>query len=191
MISSPASAAIAFLTGTPGRLLAGLIVVGGLVLGAEIWLARRDAASYARGHRDAVAEWTDDTNRRQALGLAVTARYRATEQGLAASVAAVADHYQGVNRNAQRENDRLRADLRNGRVRLYAETVGGAGCRGSAEAAGGAGGDHGAARAELSPAFAQALVDLAADADAVVEQLSGCQAILEAERAAWDEAIGR
>ena len=160
-----------------------MIVGAGLVLGWQAWLAHRDAAAYGRGHADAVAEWTADTNRRQALALAVAADYRRREQGLAAAVAAVADHYQRVNRHAERENARLRTDLRDGRVRLYAETVGACG-GGSAEVAGGAGGDHGTARAELSPAFAAALFDLAAEADAVVEQLTGCQAILQAERAA-------
>ena len=173
---------VALLFGQAGRLLVGLLSVLALVAGVGIYMAHRDAANYARGHADAVAEWTADTARRQAEALHLQADYRLRERGMAASVTAVADHYAKENADAKAKLAAVNADLADGRLRL---TIPGAACPGgggAAAAAGPAGGGDGAARSELPGQVAADLAALADDADEVTRQLGACQAILEAER---------
>lgn len=173
---------LSFLTGGAGQFIGGLLLAAALVAGVGIYLVHRDAANYGRGHADAVAEWTADTARRQAQGLRLQADYRLREQGMAASVTAVADHYRKEIADEKSRTAGVNADLAAGRLRL---TIPGAACPGgggAAAAAGPAGGGDGAARSELPGQVAADLAALADDADEVTRQLGACQAILEAER---------
>lgn len=175
---------LSFLTGGAGQFLGGLLMAAALVAGVGIYLAHRDASNYARGHGDAVAEWTADTARRQAQGIRLQADYRLREQGVAASVTAVADHYRKEIADEKSRTAAANADLSAGRLRL---TIPGAVCPAgdrAAQAAYPAGGRDGAARGELPIQVAADLAALADDADAVAHQLEACQAILTAERAA-------
>ena len=173
---------IAFLAGPAGRLLGWLILVGAIIGGIGAYLHHRDSVSYARGHGDAVAEWTADTARRQAQALTIQKRYQDDHLALAKSMSLLSDQLTKENADARTKLAAANADLAAGRLRL---TVPGAICAGSGgavAAAGGSGMRDGGARAELPPAVAADLATLADDADEVTRQLGACQAVLRAER---------
>ena len=135
---------------------------------------------HSRGAAGVQAEWDADRARLNTQLLAQERSARAAEQQHAQALAAIDAKYQENERNAQLETDRLRTQLRAGTVRLSVPVVAGS-CSLSATGTG-AGGSDGAARAELSAQAADDLVALAADADAVVRQLSACQAVVRADR---------
>lgn len=108
---------------------------------------------------------------------------RAAEARYAAAMASISGAYLNAQQEGEREKaaavDRVRAGQR-----LYI----GAKCPapgGSAapEAPTGAGARDGETRAELSESAAEWLIGLASEADAVVRQLTACQAVVEADRA--------
>lgn len=155
------------------RWIAGALAV--LALLAGVWWH-----GHSRGAAGVQAEWDADRAQLNTKLLAQERSARAAEQQHAQALAAIDAKYQENERNAQLETDRLRAQLRAGAVRLSVPVVAGS-CSLSATGAGAGSGD-GAERADIQPAAADDLVALAADADAVVRQLSACQAVVRADR---------
>ena len=155
------------------RYAAGALAV--LALLAGVWWH-----GHSRGAAGVQAEWDADRAQLNTKLLAQERSARAAEQQHAQTLATIDAKYQENERNAQLETDRLRAQLRAGTVRLSVPVVAGS-CSLSA-AGSGAGSSDGAARADIQPAAADDLVALAADADAVVRQLSACQAVVRADR---------
>ncbi|WP_244878679.1 lysis system i-spanin subunit Rz [Laribacter hongkongensis] len=101
---------------------------------------------------------------------------RAAEQQHAQALATIDAQYQENERHARLENNRLRTQLRAGTVRLSVPVVAGS-CNLPADDSA-AGSRNTAPRAELSSEAADDLVALADDADAVVRQLTACQAVI-------------
>ena len=155
------------------RYAAGVLAV--LALLAGVWWH-----GHSRGAAGVQAEWDADRARLNTQLLAQERSARAAEQQHTQALAAIDAKYHEDERNAQLETDRLRAQLRAGAVRLSVPVVAGS-CSLSATGAGAGSGD-GAERADIQPAAADDLVALAADADAVVRQLSACQAVVRADR---------
>lgn len=109
---------------------------------------------------------------------------RANERLQAERLAAASQTYQESLQHEKATHDRTVAGLRTGALRLRIElarrqTADGSGTAGFGP---GAGRCDGEARAELSTAAAEFLVGLAAEADAVVHQLTACQAVVSADR---------
>lgn len=109
---------------------------------------------------------------------------RAQEQRNADQLAAASKTYQESIEHEKATHDRTVADLRSGARRLRIELARRPAAAGdTAGTAGpGAGRCDGEARAELSAAAAEFLVGLAGEADAVVHQLTACQAVVESDR---------
>jgi hypothetical protein len=116
--------------------------------------------------------------------LKLTAAARQAEQDHAAALARVSATYQEQLQHEKKSRDRTIADLRSGALRLRIELARRETAGGSAigEAGASAGGCDGASVGELSDAAAEFLVDLTAEADDVVHQLTACQAVLVADR---------
>jgi prophage endopeptidase len=172
--------ALAFLAGPAGRWLVVALVMAAAIGGA--WW-RGHASGLESGRAAVQARWDADKLRQQDVALQAQAAAREQEHSMAASVAAVADHYVKENARAKIETADLRRRLADGSLRL---TVPGA-CPGgdpAAAPAGGSGGGDGRASADLPRPIAAALLDLGDEADAVVRQLTACQAVVRAERAA-------
>jgi len=115
------------------------------------------------------------------------AQARAQEQVHGTAMAAAAAQFEKDLHDVRTQKDGVIADLRSGRLRLRVPVVAAAsaacGAGGaSTEAGAGAAGGDGEARAELSAAAAEFLVSFASEADAVVRQLSACQAVVAADR---------
>jgi len=162
--------------------LAALLAAGALGAGAyragmnaerNAWLARDNAQLRSANARIAQLQ----------------AQARAQEQAHGTAMAAAAAQFKKDLHDVRTQKDGVIADLRSGRLRLRIPVVptsaacgaGGAGGASTEAGAGAAGGD-GEARAELSGAAAEFLVSLASEADAVVRQLSACQAVVAADR---------
>lgn len=171
--------ALAFLAGPLGRwLLVGLALVAAI---SGAWW-RGHASGLDAGRAEIRAAWDREKLRQQDVALQAQAAAREQEHSMAASVAAVADHYVKENARAKSESVDLRRRLADGSLRL---TVPGTVCPGGGPAAppaGSAGGGDGGAAGELPPALAAALSDIGAEADQVARQLGACQAVLRAER---------
>lgn len=115
---------------------------------------------------------------------------RRREATHAQDMAAAAAQYQKEKAHVEADRDRTIADLRSGALRLRipiaaacAGTVGGT----AAAPGAGAGRSDDPTTAELSAAAAEFLVGLAAEADAVVNQLTACQAVVIADRKAINQ----
>lgn len=106
------------------------------------------------------------------------------EHAAQAQAAAIDQHYQEAIANEKQSTDRTINDLRTGaislRKRLAAITITAAGMPCTATSAGC--GD-GAATVGLQAEDAALLVRLSAEADAIVQQLNACQAVVRADRA--------
>lgn len=111
-------------------------------------------------------------------------RRRAAEHGHARRLDEIATDYQREKANAKMQNDRLLADLRDGRVRLrIAAERAAAGDRDtSGQASAAACRSDGAAGGELPGPTSADLLALADDADAIVRQLASCQAVIVEDR---------
>lgn len=108
---------------------------------------------------------------------------RGKELATAERQAAIDATYQENLRVSNNERDRALADLAAGRIRLRNLAAAlQARERGASEAAPGAGEHHGAEGAGLSDETSRYLVGEAARADAVVEQLTACQALVKSDR---------
>nr|WP_277399037.1 lysis system i-spanin subunit Rz [Achromobacter xylosoxidans] len=161
------------LAGWKGYAVAAL--VGGVVLGGAAWTAQgwrygEQLAGLRAARADEVAE-----GQRQARE--ILARRHAdvaeiNERNGRAEWAA----YGGM-RNAQIQDDGLRADVDAGRQRLHVRAACTAGGRGVPEASAAAGVDHGA-RAELDPAARSDYFALRAGIRRLTAQLEACQARL-------------
>ena len=160
--------------------LAALLAAGALGAGAyragmnaerNAWLARDNAQLRSANARIAQLQ----------------AQARAQEQAHGTAMAAAAAQFKKDLHDVRTQKDGVIADLRSGRLRLRVPVVAAAsaacGAGGaSTEAGAGAAGGDGEARAELSGAAAEFLVSFASEADAVVRQLSACQAVVAADR---------
>lgn len=139
------------------------------------------AGTWWHGHRTGAAgvqaEWDADQARMTARLLAQEQAARAAEQQHAQALVAIDAQYQENERHAQLENNRLRAQLRTGTVRLSVPVVAGSCNLPSDDSASGL--RDSSPRAELSAEAADDLVALADDADAVVRQLTACQAVVD------------
>ncbi|MCG9076813.1 lysis system i-spanin subunit Rz [Laribacter hongkongensis] len=138
------------------------------------------AGAWWHGHRTGAAgvqvEWDADQARMTARLLAQEQAARAAEQQHAQALATIDAQYQEKEHHAQLENNRLRAQLRAGTVRLSVPVVAGS-CNLPADDSS-SGSRDAAPRAELSAEAADDLVALADDADAIVRQLTACQAVV-------------
>lgn len=114
----------------------------------------------------------------------LTTAARQAEQAHAAALTRISATYQEQLQHEKTSRDRTVADLRSGALRLRIELARRQTAGGSATGDAGAssGGCDGAALGELSDAAAEFLVDLTAEADDVVHQLTACQATLVADR---------
>lgn len=115
---------------------------------------------------------------------------RAAESWHANTLSDLSQRYQVTLKNAQERHSNDLAAVRTGALRLRDPdaSLRFDACRGPGAAPGaGAGGLDGAAPGELSRAAAAFLLAFAADADGVAEQLSGCQAVITADRMMGDE----
>ncbi|MET3134947.1 hypothetical protein AAKU55_005250 [Oxalobacteraceae bacterium GrIS 1.11] len=143
----------------PRPWLAMLVVGGAGFLGGE-WREGRAGAAQ-RQAADGAAK----------LELAIaTDRVRETERHLTQNLATIDAARTKEQDHAQETIDSLRADVRNGAIRLSVATRPGD----PAAASGHSGAGDSEARAELVPSAALALIDIAADGDWAVRELNAC-----------------
>lgn len=111
---------------------------------------------------------------------------REQERQHAEAMAHISTQFQEQLHHVKSAKDSVIADLRAGAVRLripVTSASASAACGGiPAEAFASAAGRDGETRAELSAEAAEFLVGLASEADEVTQQLSACQALLQADR---------
>lgn len=157
-----------------------LVILWGVSLAAVGWWQRSDGRTVER------TAWEQRENKQlQAANdriITLNAKYRNLERQSAVDMARVSADYQKELQNVQAQRDRARADLRAGKLRLrdpgarLAATCGDPAPNPSTAPER----RDGAAQAELSGEASRFLLDLAAEADAVVVQLTACQAALTA-----------
>lgn len=164
-----------------------LLTVGLLAaaLGAYLWVDHR---GYARGAAATEAAWqareAEELARANAEIEKLNREARARELAYAMDLEAVASDYEKDLRNAKSSRDAAVAALRAGTLILRDPAARqGAGAGGPGEAPAGAGLRVGPAGGVLSPAASGFLLELAAEADAVVLQLHACQGVVQADRA--------
>lgn len=152
------------------RIQAVMTVLGAVVLalclgliGGYLWGGHRQA-QIDEGRAAKVSE-----EHATALASAIE-RYREAERGGQAAVAAITAAAQQEKENAKKQMDALRAELRNGAVRLSV-AVDAASAAAAAQAA--AAGDR-EARADLLPAAAGRILDFALEGDDIVRDLNAC-----------------
>lgn len=170
------------------KALAGLITSVLLVGLAYALIAHYGNARYKAGETAERGRWMQRENTEL---IAANARIielersaRANEWLQAQRLADASKTYQESLQHEKATHNRIVSDLRTGALRLRIELAR------RETAAGGTAGDSppgpgrcdGEARAELSTAAAEFLVGLAAEADAVVHQLTACQAVVIADR---------
>ncbi|WP_185844226.1 lysis system i-spanin subunit Rz [Bordetella hinzii] len=165
--------AVSALAGWKGYAVAAL--AGGLALGSAAWTAQ----TWRYGERLAIqlAARADEVAEGQRQAREILARRHAAvaeinERNARAEWAA----YGGM-RNAQIQDNGLRADVDAGRRRLYVRAACPAAGSGLSEASAAAGVDHGA-RAELDPAARSDYFALRAGIQQLTAQLEACQARL-------------
>lgn len=165
-----------------------LILVVAALAGALVGGWSLDRAAYKRGAAAVEARYQArdaETARETAQRIEkLQAQARAAEQSAAQRLASVSADYQRRLANAATKNDRMRRALAVGDVRLRfdptepAERSHGA----AASTVAAACGRDGSATGELPRAIALDLWSLAADADAVAEQLAACQQVIGEDR---------
>lgn len=166
------------LTSLQLKLVAALAIV--LMLGGAYAWGRHDGRSIEASawNKRELAITAESNARLQAAQNALIAK----ERDQAAQLAMVSGHYQTELKRTNDEKERVVAAVRAGDRRLYVNAA----CPPGRDAVPGAqpaaGGRDGEARAELSREAAEFLVSLAGEADAVVQQLVACQAVIAAER---------
>jgi prophage endopeptidase len=167
------------------RVLAAAALVAALA-GAYLYVDHR---AFKRGADAAEARW----QAREATELArvnveierLNREARAAERAHADNLAEIASKYEKDLQNAKSTRDAALAAVRAGKLVLRdpgAAPCQGAGAGGPGEAPAGAGRRDGGAGSQLSAAFTQFLVDFASEADAVVRQLTACQAVVSSDR---------
>lgn len=166
----------AAMTATIVRLCGGLLLMLAL-LGAGYWWG--DDAATNRDQAQAL-----DAERTASKKLAeANARVRATEQKSAQDLAAISATYQKGLSDVVSTHKDLVARIRSGAVRLSVPARANPAGAAVASAAGASGRD-GETRCQLSDTAAEFLTGLASEADGVAQQLTACQAIVTADRAA-------
>lgn len=161
----------------PDMRLIGFLVVLVAIIGAGFF-------GYRTGTKVERADWQEREiviNAEHAAKLqAATERARAVERAAIERYSQVDADYQRRLKEVSREKDRALAGVRAGAIRLSIPAE----CPGSRDSvpnpAPAPGERDGGTRARLSDSAAQFLVSLASEADAVVEQLRACQAVLSA-----------
>lgn len=159
-------------------LIAGAFVLAALAWGVRsIYQSGREAERKVWEQRE--AKITADANEKVRLA---QQRLIAQERAHAAALTEVSADYQRKLQENVNAKDRVIAGLRDGSRKLFvsARCPNAGGVVSGAPA--GAGGRDGDARAELSGSAAEFLVAIASEADAVVRQLSACQAVIAADR---------
>lgn len=168
----------------------------GLAVLAALWAVYSgiDSRGFDRGVSETKATYeTRDANAlREAQSRIATleANAREAERRAAADIAAISSNYQRKLADANALRDRDVADARSGAIRLSFNSTGSSNCgpdrdsgqSGPGQAAAGAAGRDGGAQTELPGEIAANLLTLANDADAVVNQLSACQAVVARDR---------
>ncbi|GLK92394.1 hypothetical protein GCM10008164_01300 [Achromobacter xylosoxidans] len=160
--------ALAGWKGYAAATLAGALIAGGAAWTAQGWRCGAVVASMRAEESDRVAE--SQRQAREILLRRYAAVWEINERNMKAEWAA----YGGM-RNAQVEDDRLRADVDAGRQRLHVAAACPAAGGGVPPAGAGAGVDHGA-RAELDPAARSDYFALRAGIQQITAQLAACQA---------------
>lgn len=155
------------LTGHQGCLI--LLAVASIAAGAAGWTLNgwRMSGQIERlnaGHATYVAE-------QQRLRSEAEAKYRQAEKAAAGRIASVYDAYREVERNAEIENSRLRADIESGRRRLSVAARCPAGSQ-MPGAAGNTGRADAQTRAEFNPEDAGSVIAITDDGDAAIRQLN-------------------
>ncbi len=161
------------------RIAAAFAVVAAFA--AAVWWIRdtgvqAERAEWVAKMATAKAEWQVELNKANAAN-------RATERQSAQVIADVSTYYQTELKNVQAQKTADRADVQRGSLRLFDPffTSGQDTCRklpGPSEALATAGRRDGEARGELSQPTAANLLDLANDANAIVNQLTAAQAVI-------------
>lgn len=161
-------------------------VAGGLWLYGE--------SRYQEGVRAERGEWNGrkvaELEAANAEIVRLNAAAREAETWHVNALSSLSTRYQVTLKNAQERHSNDLAAVRAGTLRLRDPDAPLRldACRDPGAAPGaGTGGLDGAAPGELSRAAAEFLLDFAADADGVAEQLSGCQAVIAADRMMGDE----
>jgi len=115
---------------------------------------------------------------------ATESAYRAEETQHAADLASISANYQARLQDEQVKNDHVIADLRAGIVslRYNAPAASASDCDHLSETPAGSGIGHETAIRRIPPKIAADLYGLAADADAIADQLRACQAIVTSDR---------
>lgn len=162
--------ALAGWKGYTAAALAGALIVGGAAWTAQGWRYRAVVASMRADESDRVAE-----SQRQAREILLR-RYAAVGEINERNARVEWAAYGGM-RNAQVEDDRLRADVDVGRQRLHVAAVCPAAGGGVPKAGAGAGMGNGA-RAELDPTARADYFALRTGIQRVTAQLEACQARL-------------
>lgn len=165
--------------------LIAIAVVVAIVIGLA-WYAAGELVQHGRDLQDAV--WQKRENQQlvdvQAKYVELNDRHRALERSWAQHFADVSAEYEKEKADDLAKTNRVIADVRAGaRKLLVPVTFCNEARRGLVpSAAASAGQRDGGASAELSGPAAEFLIGLAGEADAIVRQLSSCQALLKKER---------
>lgn len=165
-------------------ILLGIVLAWLASLAGVGWWQRVDGEAVERSAWQARENVQLATAGKRILALEQAAREQ--EQEEAARMAAIAGDYEGRLQNVQTQRDRDVAAAHRGTLRLRdpgAPSLRADGCSGGPATAGAGVGD-GPAPGELSRAVTADLFSLVDDANAVVEQLTACQAVVRADRAA-------
>ncbi len=162
-----------------------ILLLSGLLIGAFNLYGNQQ---FARGEKAERSLWLASKNvelvAANAKVKSLEEKYRQQERDANTALAVISFQYEKELHRVKTNTDRTIAGLRDGSVRLripvtYARHA----CGGAVSAVEPSpiGGDD-ATRADLSSAAAEFLVDLTSEADAVVEQLIACQAVVNADR---------
>lgn len=154
---------------------------------ALVWVASLAAVGWWQRSDGRIVErtaWEQRENKQLRLAnariLTLNAKYRNLERQSAVDMARVSADYQKELQNVQAQRDRARADLRAGKLRLRDPSARPAATCGDPAPDASAAPERrdGAAQGELSGEASRFLLDLTAEADAVVVQLTAAQAAL-------------
>lgn len=162
-----------------------ILLLSGLLIGA--FYSYGDL-QFSRGEKAERALWLANKNTELVTANAkiksLEEKYRQQERDANTALAVISFQYEKELHRVKTNTDRTIAGLRDGTVRLRIPVTHASNACGSAvstvEFGTGTGDDT--ARAELSSAAAEFLVSLASEADAVVDQLLACQAVINADR---------
>lgn len=165
----------------PYVILAALGIWLASLLGVGVWQHKAGVNSVNAAWQ---AKYTKEVENTAAQIQTLQNAARATEQAKAAELTALAATYEQEKQNAKRKTDTVITDLRSGAVKLrdpgaYSLLSDCSACAGTTPASRLGNGETGT---ELSATTSEFLVTLTGEADEVVQQLTACQAVIEADR---------